>query len=120
MELYLIEVRDMDEQFRTIRKGVRASLETAKSLVSELCKEYVKDDYTIVNDHDVTNSSFSSFKALKWNLWSNNGNHDLGIRLSSGWMDTNEHRLWIDNEDDGKKFESNEQMTEYLINNYEL
>lgn len=48
MELYLIEVRDMDEQFRTIRKGVRASLETAKSLVSELCKEYVKDDYTIL------------------------------------------------------------------------
>lgn len=119
MDLYLIEVRDMDEQFRTIRKGVRASLETAESLVDELCEEYIKKDYTIVNNHDVTNHSFSSFKALTWNLWSNNGNHDLDICLSSGWMDTNEHRLWIDNEDEGKMFESNEEMTEYLINNYE-
>lgn len=118
MEIYLIEVRDMDEQFRTIRKGVRASLETAKSLVSELLQEYVCKDYK------ATKAKLRRYEdgnlALYWTLWSNNGSHDLEIVISDGWMDTNEHILWIDNEDDGKKFESNEQMTEYLINNYEL
>lgn len=118
MELYLIEVRDTDEQFCTIRKGVRASLETAKSLVSELLQEYVCKDYRATGA-EIRKYEDGSF-ALYWWLWSNNGNHDLEIVLSDGCMDTMEHILWMPNEDDGKKFESNEQMTEYLINNYEL
>lgn len=118
MELYLIEVRDMDEQFRTIQKGVRASLETAKSLVSELLQEYVCKDYRATSA-EIRKHEDGSF-ALYWWLWSNNGNHDLEIVLSDGCMDTMEHILWIPNEDEGKMFESNEEMTEYLINNYEL
>jgi hypothetical protein len=118
MDLYLIEVRDMDEQFRTIRRGVRASLETAKSLVNELIQEYVRKDYWSTSG-EIRRYEDGSFMQY-WHLWPNNGNHDLDIILSDGWMDTMEHILWIPNEDEGKKFESNEEMTEYLINNYEL
>lgn len=119
MELYLIEVRDMDEQFRTIRRGVRASLETAKSLVSELLQEYVSKDYLATREEikEYEDGSFIQF----WSLWSNNDDkHDLDIALSGGRMDTTEHRLWIPNEDEGKVFSSNEEMAEYLINNYNL
>ena len=119
MDLYLIEVRDMDEQFRTIRRGVRASLETAKGLVAELIKEYIPRDYTAspVSTKRYEDGSFSMY----WSLWSNNDDkHDLDIALSGGRMDTTEHRLWIPNEDEGKVFSSNEEMAEYLINNYNL
>ena len=118
MDLYLIEVRDTDEQFRTIRRGVRASLETAKSLVGDLIQEYVRQDYTSspVITKQYEDGSFSRY----WYLWSNNGKHDLDIALSDGRMDTTEHRIWIPNEDEGKIFNSNEEMTEYLINNYQL
>lgn len=118
MDLYLIEVRDADEQFRTIRRGVRASLETAKTLVSELIQEFVRKDYHATGS-EIRKYEDGNFM-LHWNIWSNNGNHDLDITLSDGCMDTMEHRLWIPNEDEGKMFESNEEMTEYLINNYEL
>jgi hypothetical protein len=118
MELYLIEVRDTDEQFNTIRRGVRASLETAKSLVNELLQEYVRKDYTTTTGEIYQYEDGSMMQY--WWLWSNNGNHDLEIVLSDGCMDTMEHILWIPNEDEGKMFESNEEMTEYLINNYEL
>lgn len=121
MELYLIEVCDFDDKCHTIRRGVRASLETAKTLVSKLIDEYIRQDYTIVAETPaVSHFDFISGNALMWDMWSNNGQHDLYIRLSKGRMDTQEHRLWIDNEDDGKMFESNEEMTEYLINNYDL
>ena len=119
MELYLIEVRDMDEQFRTIRRGVRASLETAKSLVSELLQEYVGKDYLATREEvkEYEDGSFIQF----WSLWSNKDDkHDLDIVISDGRMDTTEYVLWIPNEDGGKKFASNEEMTEYLINNYNL
>lgn len=118
MEIYLIEVRDMDEQFRTIRRGVRASLETAKYLVSDLIQEYVRQDYTSSPEmtHEYEDGSFSKH----WCLWSNNKKHDLDITLSDGRMDTNEHRIWIPNEDNGRRFENNEEMTEYIINNYNL
>lgn len=121
MELYLIEVCDFDDKCRTIRRGVRGSLDTAKILVSKLIDEYIKQDYTIsAETRAVNHSDFISCKALRWDMWSDNGQHDLYIRLSDGRMDTKEHRLWIDNEDDGKMFEGNEEMTEYLINNYGL
>lgn len=58
--------------------------------------------------------------SMHWQLWSTKDKHDLDIVLSDGRMDTNEHIIWIPNEDEGKKFNSNEEMTEYLINNYEL
>lgn len=119
MDLYLIEVRDMDEQFHTIRRGVRASLETAKSLVSELLQEYVGKDYLATREEvkEYEDGSFIQF----WSLWSNkDGKHDLDIVISDGRMDTTEHILWIPNEDKGKKFSSNEEMAEYLINNYNL
>lgn len=119
MDLYLIEVRDLDEQFRTIRRGVRASLETAKDLVAELIKEYIPQDYTVsaVSTKRYEDGSFSMY----WYLWSNKDvKHDLKIVISDGRMDTTEHILWIPNEDDGRVFTSNEEMTEYLINNYEL
>jgi hypothetical protein len=119
MEVYLIEVRDMDEQFRTIRRGVRASLETAKSLVSDLIQEYVRKDYT--SSPSITNQYEDGSATKHWLLWANNNEkHDLDIALSDGRMDTTEHRLWIPNEDEGKMFESNEEMTEYIINNYNL
>lgn len=119
MNLYLIEVRDLDEQFRTIRRGVRASLETAKSLVSELLQEYVQKEYT--SSPKIEERYEDGSYSMYWELWSNNEEkHDLDIVLSSGRMDTTEHRLWIPNDDDGKMFASNEEMTEYLINNYNL
>lgn len=118
MEIYLIEVRDKDE-FRTIRRGVRASLETAKDLVAKLVKEYIPQDYTAspVSTKRYEDGSFSMY----WDLWSNkNDKHDLDIVISDGRMDTIEHILWISNEDNGKMFASNEEMAEYLINNYNL
>lgn len=119
MELYLIEVRDMDEHFHTIRRGVRASLETAKSLVSELLQEYVQKEYT-ASPKIEKRYEYGSY-SMYFVLWSNNEEkHDLDIVLSSGRMDTTEHRIWIPNEDDGKMFTSNEEMAEYLINNYNL
>lgn len=119
MDLYLIEVRDMDEQFRTIRRGVRAGFETAKHLVVELAKEYIPRGYTAspVRTKRYEDGSFSMYL----DLWSNNDDkHDLNIVLSDGRMDTIEHRIWIPNEDNGKVFASNEEMAEYLINNYNL
>lgn len=118
MDLYLIEVRDLDEQFRTIRRGVRASLETAKSLVSELLQEYVQKGYT--SSPAITNRYEDGSYSIYWELWSNNDARDLDIVLSSGRIDTSEHRIWIPNDDDGKQFASNEEMAEYLINNYNL
>lgn len=119
MEVYLIEVRDIDEQFKTIRRGVRASLETAKSLVSDLIQEYVRKDYT--SSPVITQQHEDGSVTKYWCLWANNNEkHDLDIALSDGRMDTTEHRLWIPNEDEGKMFESNEEMTEYIINNYNL
>ena len=119
MEIYLIEVRDMDEEFRTIRRGVRASIETAKSLVSDLLQEYVRKGYSSssVINHEYGDGSF----VMYWKLWSSNDDeNDLDIIISDGRMDTNEHRIWIQNEDNGRRFESNEKMTEYIINNYNL
>lgn len=121
MNLYLIEVCDYDNECRTIRKGVRASLKNAETLVSELISEYMNHDYTInAETHNITPSAFISCKAMKWDMWSQNGRHDLYIRLSDGRMDTQEYRLWIDNEDDGKMFASYDEMIEYLMDNYEL
>ncbi len=118
MDLYLIEVRDMDEQFRTIEKGVRGSLETAKALVNELLQEFVRKDYTTTTG-EIRRYDDGSM-TWGWDAWCNHKGHDYNILISSGRMDTTEHRLWIPNEDEGKMFASNEEMTEYLINNYNL
>lgn len=120
MEIYLIEVCDMEEQFRIIEKGIRGSLETAKSLVNELLQEFVRKDYTTTKGEirRYEDGSMTQF----WYAWCNHKEgHDYSILISSGGrMDTTEHRLWIPNEDEGKMFESNEEMTEYIINNYNL
>lgn len=84
-----------------------------------MLQEYVRKDYrsSPVISKRYEDGSF----IMVWSLWSNSDDkHDLDIVISDGRIDTNEHCVWIPNEDNGKMFASNEEMAEYLINNYKL
>lgn len=116
MELFLIELRD--ENKRTIRRSVRASIEAAKTLVGELLQEYIVKDYSATKGEirNCENGRFIQFWFLSSNK--NDNQHDLDIVLSSGRMDITDNVLLIPNEDFGKKFANLDDIAEYLINNY--